>query len=69
MIVDETYRAVMLTQKGGPEVLKVVELPVEQPGPGQMRVRVRAAGVGVDRLEHVGRQLSVCAEDTLRARL
>jgi NADPH:quinone reductase len=41
-----TYRAVMLTQKGGPEVLKVVELPVEDPGPGQLRIRVTAAGVG-----------------------
>lgn len=41
-----TYRAVMLTKKGGPEVLQVVELPVEHPGPGQLRVRVRAAGVG-----------------------
>src|SRR5580698_5577104 len=36
----------MLTKKGGPEVLQVVELPVEPPGPGQLRVRVRAAGVG-----------------------
>jgi NADPH:quinone reductase len=36
----------MLTKKGGPEVLQVVELPVEAPGPGQLRVRVRAAGVG-----------------------
>jgi len=36
----------MLTKKGGPEVLKVVELPIEDPGPGQLRVRVRAAGVG-----------------------
>lgn len=41
-----TYRAVMLTKKGGPEVLQVVELPIEPPGPGQLRVRVRAAGVG-----------------------
>lgn len=41
-----TYRAVMLTKKGGPEVLQVVELPTETPGPGQVRVRVRAAGVG-----------------------
>ena len=40
------YRAVMLTKKGGPEVLQVVELPVEVPGPGQLRLRVRAAGVG-----------------------
>ena len=41
-----TYRAVMLTRKGGPDVLKVVELPLESPGPGQLRVRVTAAGVG-----------------------
>jgi NADPH2:quinone reductase len=36
----------MLTKKGGPEVLKVVELPIEHPGPGQLRVRVLAAGIG-----------------------
>jgi NADPH:quinone reductase len=41
-----TYRAVMLTKKGGPEALQIVELPVEAPGPGQLRVRVLAAGVG-----------------------
>jgi len=41
-----TYRAVMLTHQGGPEVLRVVELPIVEPGPGQLRVRVRAAGVG-----------------------
>jgi NADPH:quinone reductase len=41
-----TYRAVMLTKKGGPEALQIVELPVEAPGPGQLRARVRAAGVG-----------------------
>ena len=41
-----TYRAVMLTKKGGPEVLRIVELPMQSPGPGQLRVRVRAAGVG-----------------------
>jgi len=41
-----TYRAVMLTKKGGPEVLQVVELPIEELGPGQIRIRVRAAGVG-----------------------
>jgi len=41
-----TYRAVMLTKKGGPEVLQIVELPIEPPGTGQLRVRMRAAGVG-----------------------
>lgn len=36
----------MLTRIGGPEVLQVVDLPVQSPGPGQLRVRVLAAGVG-----------------------
>jgi NADPH:quinone reductase-like Zn-dependent oxidoreductase len=31
----------MVTRKGGPEVLQVVELPIQPPGPGQARVRVR----------------------------
>src|SRR5271154_5448154 len=44
--MSKTYRAVMLTRTGGPDVLQCVTLPVEQPGPGQLRIRVRAAGVG-----------------------
>jgi NADPH:quinone reductase len=43
------YRAVMLTGRGGPQaldVLQLVSMPVQDPGPGQLRVRVRAAGVG-----------------------
>jgi NADPH:quinone reductase len=44
--VTSTYRAVMLTRKGGPEALQIVELPLAPPGPGQLRVRVLAAGVG-----------------------
>jgi NADPH2:quinone reductase len=49
-----TYRAVMLTKKGGLEVLQVVELPVETPRPGQLRIRVRAAGVGATDLTMLG---------------
>ena len=44
-----TYGAVMLTRRGGPkalDVLEVVDLPVQEPGPGELRVRVRATGVG-----------------------
>jgi NADPH2:quinone reductase len=41
-----TYRALMVTKPGGPEALSCVDLPVERPGPGQLRVRVRATGVG-----------------------
>lgn len=38
-------RATVVTEFGGPEVLKVVELPTPEAGPGQVRVKVRAAGV------------------------
>jgi len=41
-----TIQAVMLTRKGGPEVLEVVELPLPEPGPGEVRVKIRATGVG-----------------------
>jgi NADPH:quinone reductase-like Zn-dependent oxidoreductase len=38
-------RAVQFSEFGGPEVLQVVELPEPHPEPGQIRIRVRAAGV------------------------
>ncbi|MDG3442045.1 NAD(P)H-quinone oxidoreductase [Nitrospirillum amazonense] len=38
-------RAIAITQPGGPEVLKPIERPTPQPGPGQILIRVAAAGV------------------------
>ena len=38
-------KQVMITRRGGGEVLQVVETPVHEPGPGQVRIRVQAAGV------------------------
>ncbi|MGO9857216.1 MAG: quinone oxidoreductase family protein [Acidimicrobiales bacterium] len=38
-------RAVGITRFGGPEVLHVVELPDPEAGPGEVRIRVRAAAV------------------------
>jgi NADPH:quinone reductase-like Zn-dependent oxidoreductase len=38
-------RGIEFSQFGGPEVLELVELPDPEPGPGQIRVAVRAAGV------------------------
>ncbi|MFK0110673.1 NADP-dependent oxidoreductase [Streptomyces sp. NPDC091217] len=38
-------KAVGLSEFGGPEVLGVLELPVPTAGPGEIRVRVRAAAV------------------------
>jgi NADPH:quinone reductase len=49
-----TYRAVMLTKKGGLDALQIVDLPVQPPGPKQLRIRVRAAGVGATDLLMLG---------------
>jgi NADPH:quinone reductase-like Zn-dependent oxidoreductase len=38
-------RQVWIARKGGPEVLELREAPDPQPGPDQVRIRVRAAGV------------------------
>lgn len=38
-------KAAIITEPGGPEVLEVREVPDPVPGPGQVRVRVKAAGV------------------------
>jgi NADPH:quinone reductase-like Zn-dependent oxidoreductase len=38
-------RAIGVTTFGGPEALRVVELPDPQAGPGQLRIRVHAAAV------------------------
>jgi NADPH:quinone reductase-like Zn-dependent oxidoreductase len=38
-------KAARFSQFGGPEVLKIVDLPDPHAGPGQIRVAVHAAGV------------------------
>ena len=38
-------KAVRFTRFGGPEVLELAELPDPHPGPGEVRIAVRAAGV------------------------
>ncbi len=38
-------RAVFITRSGGPEVLEVREVPDPVPGPGQVRIAVRVAGL------------------------
>ena len=43
---DQTKR-VIVDHFGGPEALKVIEEDAPQPGPGEVRVRVLAAGVSL----------------------
>jgi NADPH2:quinone reductase len=38
-------KAIQVHETGGPEVLKLAELPIPQPGPGQVLIRVEAVGV------------------------
>ncbi|MFF1294671.1 MULTISPECIES: NADP-dependent oxidoreductase [unclassified Streptomyces] len=48
-------KAVGFTEFGGPEVLRVLELPVPEAGPGEVRIRVHAATVNaVDALQRGG---------------
>ena len=48
-------RQVVITRRGGPEVLEVREAPDLKPAPGQVRIRVHAAGVNfADVMARVG---------------
>ena len=38
-------KAIQILQTGGPEVLALAELPIPQPGPGQVLIRVEAVGI------------------------
>jgi alcohol dehydrogenase len=42
-VTDRTYRAVQVAEPGAP--LTGVDVPVREPGPGQVRVKVKACGV------------------------
>jgi NADPH:quinone reductase-like Zn-dependent oxidoreductase len=48
-------RALVITEHGPPEVLRVQERPDPQPGPGQVRIAVKAAGINfADLLARIG---------------
>jgi NADPH2:quinone reductase len=38
-------RAIQITQTGGPEVLTLTDLPIPEPGPGQVLVKIAAVGI------------------------
>mgnify|MGYP002628420680 CR=1 FL=1 len=42
---QHTSRAIRIDQHGGPEELKLVEVSVGEPGPGEIRIRHRAVGL------------------------
>ncbi|HEY2572241.1 MAG TPA: alcohol dehydrogenase catalytic domain-containing protein, partial [Solirubrobacteraceae bacterium] len=38
-------RAVLLSETGGPDVLRIEEVPTPEPGDGEVLIRVRAASI------------------------
>ena len=38
-------KAIQIQSTGGPEVVEPVELPIPEPGPGQVLIRIEATGV------------------------
>lgn len=45
MSTQQTFRAAVVRTPSGPDSIELVDLPVTEPGPGQVRVRVAAAPV------------------------
>ena len=40
-----TFRAAVVRTPDGPDSIEIVNVPLRQPGPGEVRIDVRAAGV------------------------
>jgi len=45
MTIPQSMTAIAISTPGGPEVLTPVRMPVPQPGPGEVLIRVAAAGI------------------------
>jgi len=43
-----TYKSIIVTERGGPEALQVVENELREPGPGEVRIRILATPVCQD---------------------
>ena len=53
-------KAIRITETGGPEVMKLVDVEVGKPGPGQVRVRQTAIGLNYIDTYHRSGPLSAC---------
>src|SRR5436189_6090813 len=60
----QTMRAVALDKFGGPEALKIQNLPIPEIGPQEVLIRVEAAGVGAwDPFEREGRFVEIMGRE------
>ena len=54
--IPKTMTAIGISEPGGPEVLKPVEMPVPSPGAGEVLIRVAGAGLnGADLTQRRGK--------------
>ena len=60
-------RIVRFHQTGGPEVLRIEEVPASPPGEGEVRIAVKA--IGLNRAESLYRQGMYLESPTLPSRL
>jgi len=63
------YKKVIVTERGGPEVLKVIEAELRPPLPGEARIKILAAPVCAPDITARLWPISAGAETTLHARL
>jgi NADPH2:quinone reductase len=53
--MTQTAKTIIIEQHGGPEQLKLVDLPVGEPGPGEIRIRHKAVGLNyIDVYQRMG---------------
>jgi NADPH:quinone reductase-like Zn-dependent oxidoreductase len=64
---EQTAKVVRFHQTGGPEVLQIEELPLPEPGPGEVRLRIKA--IGLNRADVMFREGHYLVEPTLPSRL
>ena len=43
--MSTTTRAIRIDQPGGPEAMHLVDVPIGEPGPGEIRIRHQACGL------------------------
>ena len=65
--MSELVRIVRFHEAGGPDVLQVEELPTPEPGPGEVRLRVKA--IGLNRAEVMFRNDQYLFKPTFPAKL
>ncbi len=57
--IPPTMKAVVMHERGGPDVLRYEEVPTPLPGPGEVLIRVRAASVNRTDLFHRSGRFSI----------